>query len=1215
MTEPINLPTTIPSIELPPGESGSSPNNDQQLAPVRDDVDNGIVGNKRRKLFHDQESEMEEKREPNRVPTDKDSDIEIAVAMSGNATDSTQKSVSRLDCVDEIDTQVTIKAPKDRDSDIENAVATSENAIDSTRPDCVDKGDASIAIKAPIDKDDDIEIAVTMSTDAIDSTQKTVSRLDCVDKRDGPTTIKAPTDKDGDIEIVQATSENAIDSTQKSVSRLDCVDKGDTPVTIKAPTDKDGDIEIAVATSENAIDSTQKPDSRRDCIDKSDVTITIKTIEEIQVPTHKSSRKLSAIDENKKSPHKLPVIDTKEERLHKLHMIDKEKENFMNENGKQKLKFDDENSQGKDVDTKKCDSPLKDSSPCDKAEKSSVVSQSKPIETRVLNISLIPKNRNILSDYNLMLTENIEFFEVPTSYSISDGAVGINTQGLPTSKVGLRCIHCPSIGRHVTAASFFPSSITSIASGVGTIGARHFAGGKCPYAPKKMLELLKQNKKVSQQQTRMQGRIGLDAHCKALSKQNDIKDHAAGGIQINASGTSETTSALNQHKIATRKRRASFCDEKQPCSTRKVSNIDRNDPSAFIEGDIEHFWECKHCNVLPNRWRASGSVVFSAEAPTFEMVRKHLSICQGKVPLLIPHNATITTKEDENGPTVLIRWESDDKSLRKSGRIKRRLLDSESVESIRRKRSSSQIVRKITADVEHEVMVLPEDKPLTTDFAHFIMLQLKKCYLTKPGGSRANCPLGYPGLACKYCVGTTTARRFFYTSADHLRNSFSHIPSHLASCTKCPNDVKQKIEEFKVIRSKQKSQLKNGYHKQFIDRVWERLHGPGGGIINDSQNELNNAVDREISDDDSSVSSISRDKKLDSQRHQYPSIRGLWLESDHISIERPKSVLVHVGDRKEVVDYTYYSMLQMAPKKLVKNKKQERKSPQNDIKQLCKSELFSKKENQPLQQINTEKNIVSQTEIGSAADATISEEAYTLVCKYCDSECEQNHFSFNTADDLHRGFPDIPKHLFSCENCPNEVKENLKTFKDLRATQEAFLKHKAQKKFMTKVWSRLERHFTDEPSVPIQITTQPTDMLVKDFSSDVTSITPLLTENDRKLVTQFTFFTMEQMKPTTLQKSGNGARSMFQYGFPGLCCIHCADTPSARNFFYRTADILSGNYAHIPNHVLSCKHCPSHIKRALADKKRIHANEKIRLHRGSQRVFFNNVWDKLHCRH
>lgn len=87
---------------------------------------------------------------------------------------------------------------------------------------------------------------------------------------------------------------------------------------------------------------------------------------------------------------------------------------------------------------------------------------------------------------------------------------------------------------------------------------------------------------------------------------------------------------------------------------------------------------------------------------------------------------------------------------------------------------------------------------------------------------------------------------------------------------------------------------------------------------------------------------------------------------------------------------------------------------------------------------------------------------------------------------------------------------------------------------------------------------------------------------------------------------------MFQYGFPGLVCAHCEKTPFARKFFYRTADILSGNYAHIPNHLMSCKYCPTHVKSSLSEKKKSHAEDKVKLTRGSQRIFFNSIWDRLH---
>ncbi len=449
-----------------------------------------------------------------------------------------------------------------------------------------------------------------------------------------------------------------------------------------------------------------------------------------------------------------------------------------------------------------------------------------------LDVSLIPENRTTLSDYNYILTQNIEFFEVTISYNIPLNSSKLNMDGLPKSKIGLRCIHCSANERHVTAASFFPSSTSSISSGMGTIGSRHFIGGKCPHFPKDILEILVAAKKKSQQQTRSPGKLGLDAYCREFAKSHKIFDHDAGGIFIaKSAATQDDGEELNvDSKISAKVEKADIVTE--TVSKEKVSKKefyrkdpipDRNDPFAFKESAIEHFWECSHCNSLPFQWRASGSVIFCAATPTIELVGKHLSVCQGKKPLRIPRNASIKIRNGErydNKCSVIVQWNNDD-GLRKSGRSKRQSSGPESTK--KKRRVSIEPKEPVNLGVEDETLAFPDDKSLTTDFAHFTVLQLKKCYLTKAGGSRGNCPLGYPGLACAHCAGDANERRFFYTSADHLRNSFSHIPSHLMMCNNCPSEVKSKIEDYKAVRNKQKSQLKAGDHKVFIDRVWERL--------------------------------------------------------------------------------------------------------------------------------------------------------------------------------------------------------------------------------------------------------------------------------------------------------------------------------------------------------------------------------------------------------
>ena len=80
---------------------------------------------------------------------------------------------------------------------------------------------------------------------------------------------------------------------------------------------------------------------------------------------------------------------------------------------------------------------------------------------------------------------------------------------------------------------------------------------------------------------------------------------------------------------------------------------------------------------------------------------------------------------------------------------------------------------------------------------------------------------------------------------------------------------------------------------------------------------------------------------------------------------------------------------------------------------------------------------------------------------------------------------------------------------------------------------------------------------------------------------------------------------------PGLECIHCAG-PTSRKFFYRSADILAGNYAHIPNHLLSCAGAPASMKKTLTDLKQKHQVQKHHLCKGTQKRFFQMIWDRLH---
>jgi len=762
-------------------------------------------------------------------------------------------------------------------------------------------------------------------------------------------------------------------------------------------------------------------------------------------------------------------------------------------------------------------------------------------------ISLVPDDRNLLSEYNFLLTHHVEFFVIETKYGSSVGVQDFDISDLPTKKYGLRCVHCSSNKTCTsTACTFFPSSIGSIASGLGTIGARHLSAGKCAFLSASALEELLITRKKSQQQSRLQGKVGLDQYFRDLARRYNITDQGEGGIKI------EDAFLGVEQRLERRLNDEAMLERSSQPSNDEVSVYVEDheyDVSAFIQGDIEHFWVCRYCKLLPILWRASGSVIFSASNPSISMMKKHLSLCQGTKPLTIPRNAVLESTDDcDNKYSVRIHWDNDMNENRKSNRLQlpRSSSHEDGSDNLH---ATVGMTDDIYEGVEDIPLALPDDEDLTTDFAFYTIKQLKKCYLTKSGGSRGSCPLGYAGLACCHCAGSTNERRFFYTSSDHLRNSFSHIPAHILTCSLCPDEVKTRMEELKCIRNKQKSLLKVGLHKIFMDRVWERLHGPGGGVILEPTHH----------------NGVYDDETIETGPVDMMGITNFaWCEPE---IDMSSCLFINQADRNSTTDYTLYSLLQLTPNIRVSNYSE-------DVALVSKEDIL--------------KDITK----------------ITLYCKHCMNHTDPMTFDMNCCDDLRNAFPDIPDHLLLCQYCPDDIKSKLRLFKSLRASQEVIIKYASHKEFIKNVWERITSLVREPESSGTGASDD--DHLILESA--------LVSENDRVLVSDYTFFTMLQMKPCYLDRTGNGARSMFEHGFPGLACIHCADSASPRTFFYRTAEILSGNYAHIPNHLLSCKHCPGSIKSLLHEKKRVHMTQKVGLNRGSQRQFFNNVWERLHHR-
>ena len=346
------------------------------------------------------------------------------------------------------------------------------------------------------------------------------------------------------------------------------------------------------------------------------------------------------------------------------------------------------------------------------------------------SINLIPQGGGscVLSDYNNLLVRHIEFY-----YPSSD------------NRVGLRCIHCKDHPQHVTAATFFPSTIGSISSGLGTIGARHFGWGKCPFVRPEIVQQMIETKKSSILQTRTNGRVGLDAYCKKLAKKYGIIDDENSGIcwvegaelnfdLVDDDIVQSKTPTSSHESARSSSGQSSAIDFNSIASVLVSMKDDVNiETRPFIPSETQYFWECHSCRSNPFDYRAKGSVVHSVGDPPREKIEGHLRNCTGGKSLAIPRSATIEPYYGEGVPTIKVKWDSKHHT-RSSGTSKSSLND-------------------VKAGVEVGRLCFQEDQQYTTEFAFFTVMQLKKCFLTKAGGSRGTCPVGFAGLACTHCAG------------------------------------------------------------------------------------------------------------------------------------------------------------------------------------------------------------------------------------------------------------------------------------------------------------------------------------------------------------------------------------------------------------------------------------------------------------------------------
>ena len=264
-------------------------------------------------------------------------------------------------------------------------------------------------------------------------------------------------------------------------------------------------------------------------------------------------------------------------------------------------------------------------------------------------------------------------------------------------------------------------------------------------------------------------------------------------------------------------------------------------------------------------------------------------------------------------------------------------------------------------------------------------------------------------------------------------------------------------------------------------------------------------------------------------------------------------------------------------------------------------------------------------------------------------------------------------HLQKCFRAPLEIRKALAAFKRLHTRQMAKLPFGAQRKLFYALWARLRANDLSKEVILQRIKdlpqslpeTIPSTAGVVDVAHAIASspisfpdVVPsihiegedeerptffpfcddeetkatiyrareqdpaindgLILSSDEYLVTEFVFLMMKQLKvahPTPLDFARGKRTTVLHVGLAGMCCMHCDEHDHAsaggRSFPSAPDNMASSLNTSLYQHMQRCLFLPDDIKRALATVKKVHSHQCANLKFGSQRRYFNLVFQRL----
>jgi hypothetical protein len=518
--------------------------------------------------------------------------------------------------------------------------------------------------------------------------------------------------------------------------------------------------------------------------------------------------------------------------------------------------------------------------------------------------------------------------------------------------------------------------------------------------------------------------------------------------------------------------------------------------------------------------------------------------------------------------------------------------------------------------VDERPLVFPEDKDLISDYLFLTLEQMSPCVLME--ADRVGCykgrKVGFPGLACKWCVGQAGCGRYFPASEASLSQTTTSqtIMNHVRNCRRCPLEIRENLELMKRARmgpdGRRADKPKRGGRKVFFHRLWCRIQGlPIDDTIDEKERKKPGRKPKkkieEMEDGEEENAGSSTDEETDTESSDNSDDEGGTTKSGSKETKRH-------GKGK-------YSAWCDGCVRLTKP---------DDSHWLSEMQCFARSD---LVEVFAWR--VKDGFAGYSGRKEPVEGQVAVRCAFCktlpESERPSGTLVFpDKVDGIQTKVEDMLRlHFHSCPGMPVETKDTLKTLKNFGPKKgddpHQYWIDSARDIGLSNVppgntsgWGITFRRDPLQPSPCDDL-----DQEIEDgHSPPELSKMYLIRHEDRDECTDQVLLMMRQVKVCRFQqrdrRGGSNSRGRDRVlDFPGLACKHCANKNNIGRYFPVSAKNLTDNTANsLLSHVSSCSRCPETIKASIAYLSHRAILQKAELSGSWKKSFFKKIWDRLH---